>query len=75
MGFVNFKNNEEKLGAIKAFCNSEIKNIEYNINCYKRDQECSLDYRDEIHDLEIAKKRFLTILEIIDAEPTKSIYI
>ena len=75
MEFIKVKNDTEKVEAVRKYCKNQIGELDYNINCFKRDQESPIDYRDEIHDLEITKKRFLKILEIIDAEPTANILI
>lgn len=75
MAFIKVKNDTEKVAEIRKYCQNQIGELDYNINCFKRDQECPSDYRDEIHDLEITKKRFLTLLEIVNAGPTENILI
>ena len=68
MKWVRCKNDAEKLQAIKEYCNSQITNNNYCIESYKLDRVSSLDYMEEIHELEIRNKRFNDILRIIEAD-------
>lgn len=73
MEWIKCKNDAEKLEAIKAYCNHQIQTNNCNIKSYRLDQSSPLDYADEIHELELANKRFEKILEIINADEFTSI--
>ena len=68
MEWIKCKNDAEKLEAIKDYCTQQINGNNGKIEWYKLNQECSLDYADEIHELELVSKRFEKILEIINAD-------
>ena len=68
MKWIRCKNDAEKLQAIKEYCNSQIVRDNQSIESYKLDRECSLDYMEEIHELEIRNKRFNDIIRIIEAD-------
>lgn len=55
MSFITVKNNTEKLNAIKSYCESRIKNIDYNINFMKSNQDSPADYKEEIDELQLKK--------------------
>lgn len=68
MTFVKCKNDAEKLNAIKDYCNAQIKENNHNIEWFKAEQSCPLDYADEIHELKIRNARLNKIIEIIEAD-------
>lgn len=73
MKFIKCKNDAEKIEAIKDYCIQQINENYGKIDWYKLNQECSLDYADEIHELKLINKRFEKILEIIEADENTSV--
>lgn len=75
MTFVKCKNDTEKLQAIKNYCNAQIKENNHRITWFKAEQECPLDYADEIHELKTRNAHFEKVLEIIEADEFTSVMI
>lgn len=75
MEFIKCKNDMEKVQAIKNYCNKQIKDNNYNIQWYKSEQSCPLDYSEEIHELETRNAHFKKIIEIIEADEFMSVTI
>lgn len=75
MKFIKCKNEMEKLQAIKNYCSAQIKENNYNIEWLKANRKSSLDYADEINELENKNADFNKIIEIINADELTSILI
>lgn len=73
MKFVVCKNDAEKLRAVAEYCTAQIEDNNRGIECLKAFRGGLLDYSDEIHDLELANKRFAAILRIISADANTSV--
>lgn len=75
MNFVKCKNDTEKLQAIKNYCNAQIKEYNHRIEWLKAQQDCPLDYADEIDELKTRIAHFKKIIEIIEADEFTSVMV
>lgn len=65
----------EKLAAVRKYCLSQIGDLDGKISWLEAMRDSPIDYSDEIHDLKITRKRFTTMLEIIDADEHTSVMV
>ena len=75
MSWVKCKNDQEKLQAIKKYCNEQITKNNREITWLNSQKFCGLDYADEIRELQNRNVQFENIIKIIEADELTSVLI